>query len=409
VTSVERVAVAGGVGLRPVWAGVDLAAIRSNARLLARVAAPAALCAVVKADGYGHGALAVARAALSGGARWLAVALVEEGIELREGGIAAPILVLSEPHPDAMAAVVSYRLVPTLYTERGLAAAASAVEAAAGGGGAGGGSPGGGYGAGGGRSASPLPVQVKVDTGMHRVGAQPAEAVRLAVEVARHPALLLGGFFTHFAVADEPESPFTGRQLAAYLGACSQLTAAGVEAGLRHAANSAGALWHPDARLDMVRCGIALYGLSPNAAGGPHVDGLVPAMSLRAQVSYVKTVEAGECLSYGLRYRLGERSVVATVPIGYADGVPRRLGAVGGQVLIRGRRLPIAGTVTMDQITVDCGPPGSHPEVSAGDEVVLIGSQGDETISAWEWARLTDTIAYEVVCGISQRVPRVYR
>ncbi len=388
MTSAERAATAGGGGLRPVWAAVDLEAIRSNARLLAQVAAPAALCAVVKADGYGHGALAVARAALSGGARWLAVALVEEGIELRQGGIGAPILVLSEPHADAMAAVVANHLVPAIYTERGLAAAASAVRAA---------------------GTAPLPVQVKVDTGMHRVGAAPAQAVRLATEVAGHPALSLGGFFTHFAVADEPGSPFTAGQLAVYLDACSELSAGGVDVGIRHAANSAGALWHPDARLDMVRCGIALYGLSPNSAGGPHVEGLVPAMSLRAQVSYVKTVEAGERVSYGLRYRVAERSVVATVPIGYADGVPRRLGAVGGQVVIGGRRLPIAGTVTMDQLMVDCGPPGCGPEVSVGDEVVLIGTQGAEAISAWEWAGLTDTIAYEVVCAISQRVPRVYR
>jgi alanine racemase len=371
-------------GLRPAWAEIDLGAVTGNARALARLAAPAALCAVVKADGYGHGATQVARAALAGGARWLAVALVEEGIELRDSGIGAPILVLSEPDPAAMTAVVAHHLVPTIYTERGLKAAVAAVGAA---------------------GTGPLPVQVKVDTGMHRVGAAPPDAVRLAGAVSRHPALALSGFFTHFAVADEPESPFTAAQLAVYLEACAALQAQGVDPGLRHAANSAGALWHPEGRLDMVRCGIALYGLTPSPAGGTVPAGLRPAMSVRARVSYAKTVEAGERVSYGLRYRLDRRSVIATVPIGYADGVPRRMGAVGADVLVGGRRVPIAGTVTMDQLMVDCGP-GSP--VAAGDDVVLIGSQGDEAITAWEWADLAGTIAYEVVCGISQRVPRAY-
>jgi alanine racemase len=175
-----------------------------------------------------------------------------------------------------------------------------------------------------------------------------------------------------------------------------------------HVANSAGALFHPDARLDMVRCGVAIYGLAPagDLAGVAPCDQLKPALSLRARVSFVKEVDAGEGLSYGLRYQVPVRSVVATVPLGYADGVTRRLAATGGQVLIGGRRYPIAGSVTMDQILVDCGP---GADVAVGDVAVLLGRQGAEHITAWEWAARTDTIAYEVVCGVSARVPRIYR
>ncbi|HWG73051.1 MAG TPA: alanine racemase [Acidimicrobiales bacterium] len=386
----------GGPGLRPVWAEVDLDAIAYNAGLLAKTAGPAALCAVVKADGYGHGAVPVARAALRGGAHWLAVALVEEGLELRDAGIDAPILILSEPTAPAMPDVVAARLTPSIYTQEGIDAAGAAVSRTANPRGAGT------------RSSPPLPVHVKVDTGMHRVGAFPDEALRLATAVDSHPALQLEGLFTHLAVADEVGDPYTAEQLARFEAVVAGLAVHGVTPRLRHAANSAGALWHPDARLDLVRCGISLYGLSPCAegAGDAVVAALRPALSLRARVSHVKTLDGGARVSYGLRYTLPQRSVIATVPIGYADGVPRRLGAVGGEVLVGGRRRPVAGTVTMDQLLVDCGPGAG---VAVGDEVVLIGAQGGEAISAWEWAERTDTIAYEVVCGLSQRVPRAYR
>jgi len=371
---------------RPAWADIDLSAIAHNARELCGEVAPAALLAVVKANGYGHGAVAVSQAALSGGATWLGVALVEEGIALRNAGIEAPVLVLSEPAPAAMADVVRFGLTPTCYTPEGLAAAAQAAESAGGG---------------------PLPVHVKVDTGMHRVGATPDAAAALVAQVRRHPYLTLGGVFTHLAVADELDNAYTGRQLEQFSATVATL---GERPPLLHAANSAGALWHPAGRFDLVRCGIALYGLAPSAdqLGTEVVGRLRPAMSLRARVSFVKTLDAGARMSYGLRYELAQRSVVATVPLGYADGVPRRLAQQGGEVLIGGRRCPIAGTVTMDQILVDCGPRAS---VAPGDEVVLLGTQRgadgrDATIGAWEWAQRTGTIAYEVVCGISERVPR---
>ena len=373
--------------LRPAWAEIDLAAIRHNAAVLADVSAPARLCAVVKAGGYGHGAVEVAGAALDGGASWLAVALVEEGLELRAAGITAPVLLLSQPAPAAMAEVVAASLTPTVYTPAGLDALGEAVGA--------GGAP------------NPVPVHVKVDTGMHRVGAEPAAAVALAAAVAADPRLRLEGFWTHFAVSDEVDAPYTTEQLAGFDAAVAALARHGVRSSLHHAANSAGAMWHPASRYDLVRCGIALYGLAPAADGldRPPVPQLRPALALKARVSHVRELAAGERLSYGLRYQLQQDSVIATVPLGYADGVTRALSSTGGEVLVGGQRCPIAGTVTMDQILVDCGP-GSP--VAVGDEVVLLGRQGDQSITAWEWATRTGTIAYEVVCGVSGRVPRLH-
>jgi len=370
---------------RPVWAEIDLSALRDNARWLTSRVAPAQLCAVVKAFGYGHGPVRAAEAAVAGGASWLAVATVEEGVQLRQAGITEPVLLLSEPVPAAMTDVVAWRLTPTLYTPDAVGAAARAVA---------------GYG----RTARLL-VHVKVDTGMHRVGADPERAVSVARDVAARPELELEGLCTHFAVADEPDDPYTGEQLARFLKVVDRLAAEGIRPALLHAANSAGAIAFPEARLDLVRCGIALYGLAPSPELAAECAGLRPAMAVKARVLFAKRVEAGERLSYGLRYRLERDAWVATVPIGYADGLPRRLSETGGEVLIGGRRRPIAGTVTMDQITVDCGDDPVHP----GDEVVLLGRQGEAEITAWDWADRLGTIAYEIVCGISSRVPRDYR
>jgi alanine racemase len=370
---------------RPAWAEVDLGAIRHNASLLTSLAAPAALCAVVKASGYGHGSVEVAKAALRGGASHLAVALVEEGAVLRAHGIEAPILVLSEPPVEAMEEVVALRLTPTVYTDQGVEAAAKAVASA---------------------GAPPLTVHVKVDTGMHRVGADADGAVGVVQAVNERPELTFGGLWTHFAVADEPAHGFTDEQCERFDAVVERLAALGLRPPLVHASNSAATLAHPGARLDMVRCGIALYGVAPSpalAAVEP-VAGLRPALSLRARVSFVKRVRAGEGVSYGLRRPLVRDAIVATVPVGYADGVPWRLGVSGGEVLIGGRRRPLAGSVTMDQILVDCG----DDPVIPGDEVVLLGRQGTEQITAWEWATLVGTIAYEVLCGIGPRVPKKY-
>ncbi len=371
------------MSVRFTWAEVDAGAITHNARLLKELAGEAALLAVVKAFGYGHGPVPAAKAALAGGATWLGVALVEEGEVLRRAGIAVPVLVLSEPRPSAMGTVVAADLRPTVYTEEGVEAAARAAAGL----------------------SQPLRVHVKVDTGMHRVGASPDDAVAVARGVVERPELHLEGLCTHFAVADEPErADHTVAQLARFQTVVAELAAQGIRPDVLHAANSAGLLAHPDARLDLVRCGITLYGLAPSPALAGILD-LRPALSLKAEVSFVKPLPAGEAVSYGLRWTATHDTVVATIPIGYADGVPRRYGASGGEVLLGGRRCPVVGTVTMDQLLVDCGP---GAVVGQSDECVLIGRQGEEEITAWEWAERLGTIAYEVVCGLSSRVPRLW-
>lgn len=364
------------------WAEVDLGAVSANVAALRRQAG-VDVCAVVKADGYGHGAVPVARAALAGGASMLAVALVAEGAELRAAGLTAPVLVLSQASPGEVDALVALDLDATAYTAQGVEALAAAAARA-------------------GRDADrPVPVHLKVDTGMRRVGAPPAEAVDLALAIGRSPGLRLASVFTHFAVADEPDDPYTAEQTARYRAVLDALADAGIDVPLRHAANTAGAIAHPDARFDLVRIGIGLYGLDPS----PQTSGLVelrPVMSLRARVSHVKRIAAGDRVSYGLRYEADRPTTIATVPLGYADGVTRSLAANGGEVLLGGVRRPLAGTVTMDQLMVDCG----DDPVAVGDEVVLFGRQGDAVLPVDEWAERVGTITYEIVCGISTRVPR---
>jgi alanine racemase len=333
------------------------------------------MCAVVKADGYGHGDVPVAEAALEAGADWLAVALVAEGARLREAGIEAPILLLSEPMDGHAAEVARWELTPTVYTASFL----DALEAVA---------------------PAGQAVHLKVDTGMHRVGATPAVAGDLARRIHAGP-LHLEGMWTHFAVA-ESDAQFTAEQTAALAGLVGALAADGITPDMVHASNTAGALGHPDARVDMVRAGIGVYGLHP--APGLHPDAVLrPAMRVVSHVAFRQRLPKGARPSYGRIRPLPADSTVATVPIGYADGVSRRL-SEGGEALIRGRRYPFAGTVTMDQIVVDLG----DDEAEVGDEVVLLGSQGDEEISADEWAERLGTINYEIVCGFGPRMPRRY-
>jgi alanine racemase len=373
---------------RPVWAEVDLDAVRANVRALRALVAPATVCAVVKADGYGHGAVEVSRAAVVAGAACLAVALVEEGVQLREAGIEAPVLVLSEPVPAAAETVVAYRLTPVVYTANGIDALAKAAATSR---------------VGQHAEEQPVDVHLKVDTGMHRVGCDPADAADLAAQVVGHAELRLAGVCTHLAVADEPANAYTAEQLQTFEGVLAALRARDLPTGIVHAANTAGAIAVPAARYDMVRAGIGIYGLAPAPALEGEVD-LVPALSVKARIAHLQTLPAGARVSYGLRYETGAPTRVATVPIGYADGVPRELALRGGEVLIGGRRHPMAGTVTMDQLMVDVG----DAPVDVGDEVVLLGVQGSERITAAEWAERMDTIAYTIVCGVGPRVPRRY-
>ncbi len=364
--------------MRPSWVEVDLEAIRHNVREISRAVAPAAFCAVVKADGYGHGDVPVAEAALQAGAEWLAVATVTEGLRLREAGIEAPILLLSEATEADVAAIIAERLTPTVSSDGFL----SALAAAAG---------------------DPLAVHVKVDTGMHRVGTDEATAAGLVARIVADPGLRLGGLWTHFPSAEE-DPAFTGAQIKQLAQFVDARVAAGAAPDLVHTANSAGALLYPEARFDMVRIGLAMYGCYPSPACREVVT-LQPAMRVVSQVVHVKRLPAGSRPAYGRIRPLAEESTVVTVPIGYADGITRRLAKIGGEVLIGGRRRSYAGIVTMDQIIVTMG----DDSVQLGDEVVLLGRQGDEEIDADEWAGRLDSVSWEVLCGFGPRLPRRYR
>ena len=369
--------------MRPTWVSVDLSAVAHNVAALRRSVGDTELCAVVKADGYGHGAPAVAATAVEAGATWLAVALVEEAAELRTADVAAPVLVLSEPRPEEMAEVVALGGVrPTLYTDAGIAAFAAAVAAS---------------------GVRDVPVHLKVDTGMHRVGVH----VDAAVAAARHvldAGLRLEGVFSHCSIADEPWDPFTDRQVERFDAVLADLSAAGIEPPVVHLANTAATLTRPDTHRSLVRVGIGVYGVSP----GPAVDdacralGLRQAMTVRSEVTHLQVIGPGEGVGYGHRWVSGHTARLATVPMGYADGLARAWG-LGGEALVGGRRRPLRGVVSMDALVVEV-----DDDVALGDEVVLLGRQGDDEIGAAEVADAIGLIPWEVLCSLSARPPRRY-
>lgn len=366
---------------RPTRVEVDLAAIRGNVERIGELAG-VPVCAVVKADGYGHGAVAVARAALAGGAWQLAVALVEEAVTLRDAGIDAPILLLSEPPRDAVDEVIAGRITPMVYREECLDAFAAAGR----------------------RADRPVGLHLKVDTGMGRVGAMPGRWPALVERAAHAAGVVVQGIATHLARADEPDAQgaaATARQLEVFDASIAVARSAGLSPRIVHAANTAGTLLHPASRHGMVRPGIGVYGLSPSTAVSAAGFGLAPALSLLSEVAFAKEVPAGTPVSYGHRWTTPEAGWIATLPIGYADGMPR---AVSNRVdvLIDGRRRPLVGTVTMDQVLVWCGT--DRPEVGA--PVTLIGAQGSERILVEEWAAAADTITYEIVTQLTARLPR---
>jgi len=363
-------------------ARVNLAAIERNVGWLrSSLSGQAELCAVVKADGYGHGAAPAARAALAGGATWLAVATADEAAELRAAGLSEPTLVMgavsSEELGTAIAAGAELVAWDRRFTER-LAAAAAERD-------------------------SSVRVHVKLDTGMGRLGTRDrAEAFEIAELIARsRGALELAGAMTHFATADD-DPEFLDRQLSAFEPFASELRSRfpGI---VVHAANSAATLRSPASHFDLVRCGIAIYGCDPMHEE-PSERGLEPALALSSYVAAVKLAQSGESIGYGRRFVAERDTWIGTLPIGYGDGVRRAL-TNNCDVLLRGQRYPLVGTVSMDNITVDLGPePGAQP----GDEAILIGTDGGERQTAEQLARRIGTINYEIVCGISSRVPRAY-
>ena len=363
-------------------ATIDLGAIRHNVRVLRDGVGPGVgLMAVVKADAYGHGAAPVARACLAAGVTWLAVATVDEGVALRRAGIDAPALVLGPSDRAEYPAALSHNLA---------LAAGSLVSATAAA-----------------RAARALGViaraHVKVDTGLSRFGIPAARAVEEIIAIAALPDLLLEGIYTHFASSEEPDKTSARTQLALFTDVLARLAARGIRPLLRHTANSGAALDLPDARLDLVRPGIALYGYHP---AGPGVDarGLRPALTLRTQLARVEVVPTGTGVSYNHTFHTKSPGALGLVPLGYADGLPRLL-SNAGHMLVGGRRCPIVGRVCMDQTVLDVT---DAPGVAEGDEVVVIGRQGHEYIGADEIGAHAGTNSYETLCRIAPRVPRDY-
>jgi alanine racemase len=364
------------------WVEVDLGAIQKNVALLAKQAGKAQLWATVKANGYGHGAVQVAQAALGAGATGLCVALADEAHELRQAKITAPILIVSEQPATQFEQMLRDDVVATLYNE-------STINSYA-------------------KTASDLgivgKVHLKVDTGMHRVGAPVANAMTRCRQIKSLASLQLDGVYTHFAAADLPNHDETAKQVQRFDNVVAELDRESLRPKYVHTSNSAAAMRVLSATTDIARVGIAIYGIAPSGELESMAKDLKPALSLHARVSHVQHLAAGEGVSYGLRTKLSQAATIATLPIGYADGVQRRLWKVGGEVLIGGKRCPIVGVVTMDQLMVNCG----DANVQIGDHAILIGAQGSQSISANEIAAKLETIGYEIICGISARVPRKY-
>jgi alanine racemase len=360
----------------PVWAEIDLGAIRHNVTVLRRMASSSQLMGVVKGYAYGHGNPESALAMIEAGASRLAVARVAEAIHLREAGVQVPIHVFTEPPPGAARTLVSLRLTAAVYTPSFAAALSQAADAA----------------------GVRVPVHVKLDTGMHRVGLPPDEALDAVAEIAGLPGIAVEGAWSHLAVADVPDHPFTRKQLELFSELTDRIERSGVRLRYRHIANSAATMSLPESRFDLVRCGVACYGLWPSRALEDTAD-LRPALSLKARVNLVKRVPAGDALSYGLEYTVPRAGNVVTVPAGYADGYDRRLSG-RAPIDVAGRRYVVSGTVCMDQFMVDVGPDG----VEVGDTATLIG----EGITAEELADIIGTINYEVTSRIPSRVPRVF-
>jgi len=372
------------VGGRPTYARVDLDALTVNVQAIRAVLCPGTLLmAVVKANGYGHGATMVARAAVAAGAGWLGVATVDEGVSLRRDGLVGPILVLGPIHVSEIAPALQANLSLAVGDLEMAHAIAASVRR--------------------GDSAGPAGVHLKVDTGMHRFGADPADTPRIAVDIAHTPGLTLGGVFTHFAAADEADETFTREQAARFDWCIGELRRVGVRPGVVHAANSAAALRSRRYGYDLVRVGIALYGIAPS----PEIalpPGMRPILSLHTRIARVTSLAPGDTVSYGRTYRAARAERVALVPIGYADGYRRGFSS-RAWMGIGGRRGPVRGRVCMDQ-TVVAVPDGVAARI--GDSVVVAGDSACGAPTLDELADLVGTIAYEIATGIAPRVPRRY-
>lgn len=369
--------------IRPTRAEIDLAGVRHNFSVAQQAAGGAQILAVVKANAYGHGAVLVAHALREAGATFLAVALVEEGLELRNAGIDLPILVLGGSYDGGYDLLVEAELIPTVFRPEHLVRLGAAAKAA-------------------GRSVL---AHLKVDTGMGRIGVRPEELAAFLDEARRHPQVRLDGVLTHFANADLSDPQLTARQVASFEAAVAQVVAAGHSPRYRHLSNSAAVLSRPELRgqglVNLVRPGLLLYGLAPAqwlAGRAP----LIPVLTWKTAITHLKRVPEGTPVSYGSTWTSERESVIATLPVGYADGYSRH-NSSRASVIVRGQRVPIVGRVCMDMCMADVT---DVPAVDVGDEVVLLGRQGQAQITAEELASISDTIHYEILCSVGARVPR---
>ena len=357
------------------WVELDLDALADNARVLRETAGDATVMAVVKANAYGHGASIVGPALEAAGIERFAVVFLPEALVLREAGVTRPVLVLGHSFPEDAEAAVAHDITLTVDTEAHAEAVSAAVLRA---------------------GKAPVPVHIKVDSGMHRFGLTPTEVVALAAHVRGLEGVTLEAIWTHLANADHEDDSFTVKQ-AAVVEEAIRLVG---PVPMRHIANTATTIRHPEFRYDAVRTGLGLYGALPNHTPNP---GVRPVLSIKARLARVFDVAPGEGVSYGLTWRAQRLSRVALVPVGYADGYHRAL-SNRGHVLAGGRRCPIVGLVCMDQFLIDVT---DVPGAAAGDETVLIGGQGGETITAADVAATIDTISYEVLTGLNRRLPRL--
>lgn len=370
--------------MRATRAIIHLENLQSNlAEIRKRIAPETKICVPVKADAYGHGALRVAVTALRAGATHLAVASVQEGIELRDAGIVAPILSLSLPIPEEIPSILENELTPLVADEEFIAEIGKAATA----------------------TGRICPVHLKIDTGMGRIGCPAEIAIDLAKMISRNKNLELAGVATHLSVADSlapADIAYTKKQIELFSGAIADIKAAGIDPGIVHAANSGAVLMYPEAHFDMVRPGIIIYGYPPSEELARHIS-LKPVMELETQVVTIKKIPSGTSVSYGRTWTAEEDTYIATIPIGYADGLPRRL-SPGLSVRIGGQDFPIVGRICMDQCMIDVG---ADPWVQKWDHVTIFGPD-PETESAQTLADMLGTIPYEITCGINKRVPRVY-
>ena len=361
------------------WIEVDLGAIRHNVRRLQEISAVQVM-AVVKANGYGHGLVEAGQAAVEGGATWLGVARVDEALSLARSGTPARIMVLGYTEPARVGEAAMHGVRLAVY-DRQVAQAYSVCASQAG---------------------QVLHVHAKFDSGMGRLGHSLLDGVEFMRWLSEQHALRVEGVFTHLAVADEPENPATLQQLSKFDALLAGLNGAGLRPAMVHAANSAGTLYFPGARYDLVRPGISIYGLQPSDLA-PLPEDFRPALSWKARLASVKTLPPGHGIGYNFRYYTSRDERIGVAAVGYADGFRRRL---GNFALVRGKRVPVVGGVCMDQCMLQLD---AVPDARIGDEVVLIGKQGESCIMAEEIGREWGTINYEVVCGLLARVPRIYK